>query len=144
MENGTVQGYGWPALGWVPSWVKVTKFRVEPGFYDATLHTLINLKKWRSLTKAQQDLLTKIGLEFEARSDPDSAELNAALKKQKAWTASEGMQTITFSGADRDSQGLVRAADGGTLFLDEIAELSEPSQVALLRVLQEGEVLPVS
>lgn len=48
-----------------------------------------------------------------------------------------------FSGADKDSQGLVRAADGGTLFLDEIAELREDSQVALLRVLQEGEVLPV-
>ncbi len=102
MENGTVQGYGWPALGWVPSWVKVTKYRVEPGFYHATLHTLVNLKKWQSLTKAQQDLLTEVGLEFEARSEPNSAELKAALKKQKAWTASEGMQTITFAGADRD------------------------------------------
>ena len=39
MENGTVQGYGWPALGWVPTWVEVTKYRVEPGFYTAPLHT---------------------------------------------------------------------------------------------------------
>ena len=35
MENGTVKGYGWPALGGVPSWVKVTKYRIEPGFYIA-------------------------------------------------------------------------------------------------------------
>ena len=54
-----------------------------------------------------------------------------------------GFRKGAFSGADKDSVGLVRAADGGTLFLDEIAELSPPSQVALLRVLQEGEVLPV-
>jgi DNA-binding NtrC family response regulator len=48
-----------------------------------------------------------------------------------------------FSGADTDRLGLVRAANGGTLFLDEIAELSVLSQVALLRVLQEGIVRPL-
>lgn len=102
MENGTVQGYGWPALGWVPSWVKVTKYRVEPGFYNATLHTLINLKKWKTLDKAQQDLLNEIGREFEGRSEPDSQNMTALQKKQKDWMASEGMKTITFTGAQGD------------------------------------------
>lgn len=102
MENGTVQGYGWPALGWVPSWVKVTKYRVEPGFYHAVLHTLVNEKKWQSLSKAQQDLINKVGLEFEARSEPDSSYFKAAIKKQSAWTASKGMKTISFNGGDRD------------------------------------------
>jgi transcriptional regulator with AAA-type ATPase domain len=49
----------------------------------------------------------------------------------------------SFSGAVRDERGLVRSADGGTLFLDEIADLPMPSQAALLRVLQEREVVPV-
>ena len=38
---------------------------------------------------------------------------------------------------------LCATRDHGTLFLDEIAELPEESQVALLRVLQEGEVRPL-
>jgi transcriptional regulator of acetoin/glycerol metabolism len=54
-----------------------------------------------------------------------------------------GYKRGAFSGAREDSSGLVRRADGGTLFLDEIAELPEESQVALLRVLQEGEVRPI-
>src|SRR5262249_39800224 len=48
-----------------------------------------------------------------------------------------------FSGAPRDEPGLIRSADGGTLFLDEIGDLPAATQAALLRVLQEHEVLPV-
>ena len=54
-----------------------------------------------------------------------------------------GHRRGAFSGADTSNKGLVRAADAGTLFLDEVAELSEPPQIALLRVLQEGEVVPI-
>ncbi|MGZ3417540.1 MAG: sigma 54-interacting transcriptional regulator [Polyangiales bacterium] len=49
----------------------------------------------------------------------------------------------SFSGATRDEIGLVRSANHGTLLLDEIGDLPPSSQSALLRVLQEGEVLPV-
>lgn len=112
MENGTVQGYGWPALGWVPSWIKVTKYRVEPGFYDAPLHNLVNLKKWNSLNQASKDLLIKIGMEWEAKSESSEAGFQAALKKQKAWMAKEGMETITFSGGDRDKWLMTAKEEG--------------------------------
>jgi len=48
-----------------------------------------------------------------------------------------------FSGAVADAVGFVRAADRGTLLLDEVADLGPTAQGALLRVLQEREVVPV-
>ena len=80
----------------------MTKYRVEPGFYSAALHTMVNLKKWKSLGQAQKDVITKVVMEFEAKSEPSSAGFQALLKKQKDWMASEGMKTITFTGADAE------------------------------------------
>jgi DNA-binding NtrC family response regulator len=54
-----------------------------------------------------------------------------------------GVRKGAFSGAISDRPGLLRAADGGTLFLDEIGELPAPAQIAMLRVLQEQEVMPI-
>ena len=48
-----------------------------------------------------------------------------------------------FTGAEQTMLGLVRAADGGTLFLDEVSEIPLPVQAKLLRVFQEGELIPV-
>ncbi len=48
-----------------------------------------------------------------------------------------------FTGADAARPGMIEQARGGTLFLDEIGDLSLPSQIKLLRLLQEGEYHPL-
>jgi two-component system NtrC family response regulator len=48
-----------------------------------------------------------------------------------------------FTGAAKESSGLIMQADGGTLFLDEIGELSLDVQKKFLRLLQEHTVRPI-
>ena len=48
-----------------------------------------------------------------------------------------------FTGAEQARPGMIDAAADGTLFLDEIGDLAVPSQVKLLRLLQEGEYFPL-
>ena len=49
----------------------------------------------------------------------------------------------SFTGADKDRKGYFEEADGGTIFLDEVGELPLTMQVKLLRVLENGEIIPV-
>jgi transcriptional regulator with GAF, ATPase, and Fis domain len=48
-----------------------------------------------------------------------------------------------FTGAARAHRGFFEQAGRGTIFLDEIGEISPRLQVALLRVLESGEIRPV-
>lgn len=48
-----------------------------------------------------------------------------------------------YTGADKTRPGLLEKAQDGTIFLDEIGDLSEVSQVKLLRFLQEGVYYPL-
>jgi DNA-binding NtrC family response regulator len=54
-----------------------------------------------------------------------------------------GYKRGAFSGADRDKQGILRAAHEGTLLLDEIGDMPLDAQAKLLRVLQSKEVYPL-
>jgi transcriptional regulator with AAA-type ATPase domain len=64
---------------------------------------------------------------------------------QRSLVASElfGVERGAHSMADSARTGQVRAAEGGTFLLDEIGDTPIEVQVALLRLLQESEVLPV-
>ncbi|VVT01649.1 sigma-54 interaction domain-containing protein [Erythrobacter sp. EC-HK427] len=54
-----------------------------------------------------------------------------------------GHRKGAFTGASEAAEGFFRAADKGTLLLDELGEMPLGLQAKLLRVLQEGEVVPL-
>ncbi len=54
-----------------------------------------------------------------------------------------GYEKGAFTGADSKRKGKFEVVDGGTIFLDEIGEISPRMQAALLRVLQNGELIRV-
>ena len=54
-----------------------------------------------------------------------------------------GHEKGSFTGATATRNGYFEVADGGTIFLDEVGELPLPTQVRLLRVLENGEFLKV-
>lgn len=66
-----------------------------------------------------------------------------AISENLAESAFFGHRKGAFTGADRDRQGYMAAADGGTLFLDEIGEIPLTMQVKLLRALDGAGFTPV-
>lgn len=54
-----------------------------------------------------------------------------------------GHKKGAFTGAVADKKGLLHEADGGTLYLDEIADVPLPTQVKLLRAIEEKEIMSI-
>ena len=54
-----------------------------------------------------------------------------------------GHEKGAFTGATSSRSGYFEVADGGTIFLDEVGELPLPTQVRLLRILENGEYMKV-
>jgi TRAP-type transport system periplasmic protein len=96
LERGVVDGYGWPIHGLFDlNWQEHTKYRVDPGFYNAEVSLIMNLDKWKGLTAKQRDYLQKQVLAFEAQNR-EWKSYNAEEAKRQA---KSGIQTIRFGGA---------------------------------------------
>lgn len=79
-----------------------------------------------------------------ARADRPMLSINcAAIPADLIESQLFGHRAGSFTGADRDHDGLFKQADMGTLFLDEIGELTSAGQAKLLRILEGHPFLPV-
>jgi TRAP-type transport system periplasmic protein len=66
LQRGVVTGLAWPwgSVGKY-GWQRFLKYRVKPSFFGASQLLLVNLAKWKSLSKEQQNLITAQGRAFE-------------------------------------------------------------------------------
>ncbi len=96
LERGVVDGYGWPIGGIFDlNWQEKTKFRVDPGFYNAEVSLVVNLDAWKKLTVAQRDFLQKQAAALEAQNDFWKQYADDETRRQ----AQAGIKTITFDAA---------------------------------------------
>ena len=96
LERGVVDGYGWPIGGIFDlKWDEKTKFRIDPGFYDAEVSIVMNLDAYKRLTPAQKAFLDKQMLALEAMNGFWATYgKDEAARQEKA-----GIQTIRFDAA---------------------------------------------
>ena len=94
LERGVVQGYGYPLWGIDDfGWGKLTKTRIDPGFYNVVVNILMNKTSYDKLSPAQRKVLDDAVAWFEKDTlvyteETTKASLDA-MKKQ-------GMKIIDF------------------------------------------------
>jgi two-component system response regulator HydG len=91
-----------------------------------------------------KDLLARAAHAMSARAAGPYVALNmSAIPENLAEAELFGHEKGAFTGADQAREGFFAEAEGGTLFLDELGLLPPALQPKLLRVLQDGEYIPV-
>ena len=96
LERGVVDGSGWPIHGIFDlNWHEKTKFRVDPGFYNAEVSIIMNLDAWKKLSAKQRGYIERQALALESMNTA-WRKLNQEDTKRQAQA---GIQTIKFDGA---------------------------------------------
>ena len=96
LERGVIDGYGWPIHALFDlNWQEKTKYRVDPGFYNAEVSLVANLDKWKALPAKARDYLNRQAIAYEAQNDFWKSYNENEKKRQ----AEAGIQTITFDAA---------------------------------------------
>ena len=96
LERGVIDGYGWPIHALFDlNWQEKTKYRVDPGFYNAEVGLIMNLDKYKSLPAKAREYLDRQALAYEGRNDFWKTYNQSEAKRQ----ADAGIQTISFDAA---------------------------------------------
>jgi len=124
LERGVAQGYGWPLWGINDfGWDKLTKLRIDPGFYNVVVNILMNKPKYDALTAEQRKVIDDAVAWFDVDNEKYTAETTkAALDAQ----AKDGIKIADFGPSFKKT-----AVD---LYWDDLKKLS-PDSVGKLQAL---------
>ncbi len=96
LERGVIDGYGWPIHALFDlNWQEKTKYRVDPGFYNAEVGLIMNLDKYKGLPPKAREVLDRQALGYERQNDFWKTYNQNEAKRQ----ADAGIQTIAFDPA---------------------------------------------
>jgi TRAP-type C4-dicarboxylate transport system substrate-binding protein len=94
LERGVVQGYGWPLWGINDfGWDKLTKVRIDPGFYNVVVNILMNKASYDKLTPAQRKVLDDAVAWFEKDTETYTAETTKATLEAQS---KQGIKSVDF------------------------------------------------
>lgn len=99
MERGIVDCFAWPEVG--PKfygWHEVSKYVIEPQFYNSNAVILMNLNSWNKLSKNHQKAITDSILQMEKEMVPYFAKLHA---EHKQFFMDYGLKYITVDEPER-------------------------------------------
>ena len=98
LERKMVRGYGWPSLGISDfGWDEVTKFVIEPAFYQVDVIALVHINAWNKLPKDLQDGLNVSMQEVEREALEHFAKL---ISQDREKIKKKGVQEIRLSGEE--------------------------------------------
>lgn len=99
LQRGVVDGLCWP-WGSISQygWQRFIKYRITPSFFGASQLLLVNLDKWKSLDKAQQEILERQAKVFATKGSDYVIKTN---KEDDAKLEAAGVKDIALKGAVR-------------------------------------------
>ena len=125
LERGTVQGYGWPLWGINDfGWEKLTKTRIDPGFYNVIVNILINKTKYEGLGAEQRKVIDDAVTWFEVENEKYTADTTKTTLEMQD---KQGIKVVDFGPAFRKT--------AVELYWDDLKKLSPDSMATLQKLL---------
>lgn len=100
LEKKMVKGYGWPSLGISDfGWDEVTKFVIEPAFYQVDVMALVHIQAWNKIPKELQDVFRATMEEVERDAH---AHFSKLIRLDREKIRKKGVQEIRFQGNEAE------------------------------------------
>lgn len=95
LERNVIQGYGWPSVGVKDfGWQEVSKYIIQPPFYNVDVCIMLSDKAWSKLSENQQKAIMEAGREVEAAS---KEYYTKAIAEENDILKAEGMVELSLS-----------------------------------------------